>query len=83
MKPRHQRMILIGGVLALARAAVATPPPACLGLEAVTPGTSWTYTGWRQWTAEGRSGPDSAAVEWTTTSSTSLALAPNSIAPLM
>lgn len=57
---------MVRGILLAAQAASAAPPAACLGLEAVRPGTSWTYAGWRQWTAEG-SGPDSAAVRWTTT----------------
>jgi hypothetical protein len=57
----------IAGILVLAQAAPGAPPSACLGLETVRPGTSWTYSGWRQWTAEGSGQPDSGAVRWTTT----------------
>jgi hypothetical protein len=54
-------------ILVLAgQVAAGAAPPGCLGLEAVPPGASWIYTGWRQWTAEG-SLPDSGAVGWTTT----------------
>jgi hypothetical protein len=53
-------------VLLVSQMAAASPPPACLGLETVKPGASWTYTGWRQWTAEGAGQSDSAAVRWTT-----------------
>lgn len=54
-------LLLLAGQVTAAAA-----PPGCLGLETVPAGASWTYTGWRQWTAQG-SPPDSGAVEWTTT----------------
>jgi hypothetical protein len=54
-------ILLMAGQLAAGAA-----PPGCLGLEAVPPGATWTYTGWRLWTAQG-SGSDSGAVEWITT----------------
>jgi hypothetical protein len=57
---------LVHGLLLAAQASTAPPPSACLGLETVKPGTSWIYSGWRQWTAEGSSQSDSAAVRWTT-----------------
>jgi hypothetical protein len=55
---------MIAVVLLLGQVAAAAPPPACLGLESVPAGASWTYAGTRQWTAEG-SGTDSGAVRWT------------------
>ncbi len=57
----------IAGLLTLAQATPVSSPSACLGLEEVRPGTSWTYAGWRRWTGVGSSGPDSGAVRWTTT----------------
>jgi len=56
----------VSGILALAQVTPASPPSACLDLEAVKPGASWTYSGWRQWTAAGSGQSDSAAVQWTT-----------------
>ena len=58
---------ILSGLATLVRVAVAPPPSACLGLERMPSGTSWTYTGWRLWTAEGSGQSDSASVQWTTT----------------
>jgi hypothetical protein len=54
-------------ILLVGQVAAASPGSACLGLEAVKPGTTWTCSGWRQWSADGGGEPDSAAVQWTTT----------------
>lgn len=67
----HGVVPAIAGILALVQAAPAfapaSSPSACLGLETVKPGVSWTYSGWRLWTAAGSGQSDSAAVRWTTT----------------
>ncbi len=54
-------------ILLVGHLAGGSAPSACLGLESVQAGASWTYAGTRQWTAAGSAQPDSGAVQWTTT----------------